>query len=100
MAGVQRIAKIDRQDRSAINVRRLMETDETARLEICPRQDVVAHDIRVIAVWVDMIFSRMAGVPPGLFMLHGSVSRISEQNLAVCDGYGVVGGRGDCRWES
>jgi hypothetical protein len=30
MAGVQRIAKIDRQDHSAIYVRRLLETDETA----------------------------------------------------------------------
>jgi hypothetical protein len=56
MDGVQRIAKSDRQDHSAIYVRRLLETDETARPEMCPRQDVVAHNVWVAAIGVDNDF--------------------------------------------
>jgi hypothetical protein len=50
MVGVHWIAKIDRQDRSAIDVLRLIET------EMCPRQNVVAQGISVVTVWLDNDF--------------------------------------------
>jgi hypothetical protein len=61
MIGVQRVAKIDRQHRSAIYVRRLMETNETA----C-----------------------MIGVPRGLFMWRGLLSRVIAEFLACHPSYG------------
>ena len=43
---------------------------------MCPRQDIVTHDIWTVAVGLDNDFLSHGGVPLGLFMLPANMSPI------------------------
>jgi hypothetical protein len=88
MIGVQRVTKIYRQNRPAIYVLHLIETNETARLKMRPPRNFVAYNIRVAAIGTDNDFLLHGWSSSRLFMLLISVSLVLAEFLACHPSYG------------